>query len=119
MTKGRFLIVLATASLIAFMTIEVQAMSNDTDGVLLEARYTAVAGSDPEYGQGAIERNDLRHREIEHFIWLVLVDAPGDPAAWQKKLNASVDGPHGSFTVTKASPEEEEKVRSGKITLQR
>ena len=94
-------------------------MPNDSNEVLLKACYTAVKGSDPEYGQGAIERNDLRHREIEHFVWLLLVDTPGDPDEWQKKLNASVDGPHGSFVVARASPEEEEQVRSGKVTLQR
>jgi hypothetical protein len=104
---------------VAATTLEAQAMPNEPDQVLLKARYTAAKGSDPEYGQGAIERNDLRHREIEHLVWLFLVDAPGDPADWQKKLNASVDGPHGSFTVAPASAEEAEQVRSGKITLQR
>jgi hypothetical protein len=105
---------------VAAITLEAQAMANEPDEVLLKARYTAAKGSDPEYGQGAIERNDLRHREIERSVWLFLVDAPGDPAEWQKKLNASVDGPqHGSFTVAPASAEEAEQVRSGKITLQR
>ncbi len=89
------------------------------DSVLLKARYTAVPGTDPEYGQGAIERCEVRHRETEHFVWLILVDAPGDTAAWRTKLNEAVDPKHGSFAVERASPEEEEAVRSGKITLQR
>src|SRR5438270_8598587 len=79
---------------------------------------TAVPGTDAEYGQGAIERCDLRHREIERFVWLIAVDPPGDAAEWQKKLNAAVDPKHGAFAVGRASPEEEESVRSGKIVLQ-
>jgi hypothetical protein len=119
MPLQRYACVLCILYLTAATTHEVDAMPNDAHDVLLKARYTAVKDSDPEYAQGAIERNDLRHREIEHFVWLVLVDAPGDPVEWQKKLNASVDGPHGSFVVARASPEEEEQVRSGKIALQR
>jgi hypothetical protein len=88
------------------------------DSVILKARYTQVPGTDAEYGQGAIERCDLRHREIERFVWLIAVDPPGDAAEWQKKLNAAVDPKHGSFTVGRASPEEEAAVRSGKIELQ-
>jgi len=119
MTLQRYACVLCILYVAAATILEVDAMPNDSKDVLLKARYNAVKDSDPEYGQGAIERNDLRHREIEHFVWLVLVDAPGDPVEWQKKLNASVDGPHGSFAVARASPDEEEQVRSGKITLQR
>jgi hypothetical protein len=92
------------------------AMNND---VLLKARYTAVEGTDPEYGQGAIERNELRHHPLPRLEWLILVEAPGDPATWQAKLNAAVDPKHGSFVVERASSEEEEMVRSGKITMQR
>ena len=88
------------------------------DSVILKARYTQVPGTDAEYGQGAIERCDLRHREIERFVWLIAVDPPGDAAEWQKKLNAAVDPKHGAFAVGRASPEEEESVRSGKIVLQ-
>ena len=89
------------------------------DSVILKARYTQVPGTDAEYGQGAIERCDLRHREIERFVWLIAVDPPGDAAAWQTKLDAAVDPKHGAFAVGRASPEEEEAVRSGKIVLQR
>jgi len=89
------------------------------DDVLLKARYTAVEGTDPEYGQGAIERNDLRHHPLPHLEWLILVDAPADAAEWQAKLNASVDPKHGSFVVECATAEEEKAVREGKITMQR
>jgi hypothetical protein len=94
-------------------------LSTMSHTVLLEARYTPVPGSNPEYAQGAIERNDLRHREIEPFVWVILVDAPADPAEWQRKLCASVDPKHGSFTVRPATAEEEEALRAGNITLQR
>jgi len=86
--------------------------------VLLKAHYTSMPGADPEYGQGAIERNDLAHREIEHFVWLIQPES-GDPDEWQRKLNAAVDPTHGSFTVECATAEEEQAVRDGTITLQR
>jgi hypothetical protein len=89
-----------------------------SDSVILKARYTAVPGTDAEYGQGAIERCELRHREVERFVWLVAVDPPGDPAVWQKRLNGAVDPKHGRFAVERASDEEAEAVRSGKIVLQ-
>lgn len=90
-----------------------------SDSIILKARYTAVPCTDAEYGQGAIERCELRHREVERFVWLVAVDPPGDAVAWQKRLNAAVDPKHGAFAVECASPEEDEAVRSGKILLQR
>jgi hypothetical protein len=86
--------------------------------VLLNAHYTQVPGSDPEYGQGAIERNDLPHREISHFVWIIQVPAPGDVREWQRRLNAAVDPKHGSFRVVRSTPEEEHQVESGEITLQ-
>lgn len=86
---------------------------------LLKAHYESVKGSNPEYGQGAIERNDLPHREIERFTWLIEVAAPAEPAEWQRRLNAAVDPQHGSFRVERASAEEERRVRSGEMTLQR
>ena len=86
--------------------------------VLLKARYTQVPNTDPEYAQGAIERNDLAHREIEHFVWIIQTDE-GSPEEWEAKLNASVDATHGSFTVECATAEEEQGVHDGTITLQR
>jgi hypothetical protein len=89
------------------------------DDVLLKARYTAVEGTDAEYGQVAIERNELRHHPLPHMEWLILVDAPADPAEWEAKLNAAVDRKHGSFSVGRASVEEEKAVKEGKIRMQR
>ena len=86
--------------------------------VLLKAHYTQVTGSDPEYAQGAIERNDLPHREISRFVWLIQVPGPDDPSEWQRRLNAAVDPKHGSFSVERASAEEQRRVKSGEITLQ-
>jgi len=89
------------------------------DDVLLKVRYTAVSGTDIEYAQGAIERNDLRHRPLPNLEWLILVERPGDPAEWQTKLNAAVDPKHGSFTVECATAEEEKGVREGRIVMQK
>ncbi|HEV7488092.1 MAG TPA: hypothetical protein VGQ65_20660 [Thermoanaerobaculia bacterium] len=84
---------------------------------VLKARYIAVEGTDVEYGQGAIERNELLHHPLPHLAWLIVADAT--PAALQSKLNAAVDPKHGSFVVECASEDEERAVRSGKITMQR
>jgi hypothetical protein len=89
------------------------------DSVILKACYTQVPGTDVEYGQGAIERCEVHHREIAPSVWLIAVDPPGDVAEWQTKLNANVDPKHGRFAVACAAEEEVEAVRSGKITLQR
>jgi hypothetical protein len=87
--------------------------------MLLKARYTPVPGTDAEYGQGAVERCGVRHREVERFVWLIAVDPPADPAEWRAKLNANVDPRHGAFAVERPAAEEEEAVRSGTIPLQR
>ena len=102
--------------LLALHAPEATAMHDD---VLLKARYTPIEGTDPSYGQGAIERNELRHRPLPNLEWLILVDGPADPAEWQTKLNAAVDPKHGSFTVECASAEEERGVREGRITMQK
>jgi hypothetical protein len=90
-----------------------------SDHDLLEARYSAAPGSDPEYAQGAIERHELAHREIEPFVWLIQVPAPANAAEWTRKLNEAVEPRHGSFRVGPASPEERRKVDSGEIILQK
>ncbi len=92
------------------------AMTND---VLLKARYTAVEGTDPEYGQGAVERNELRHHPLPRLEWLILAEAPVSASELQRKLNDAVDPKHGSFVVVSPTAEEEEQVRSGKIMFQR
>src|SRR3954452_15755318 len=83
---------------------------------VLKSRYIAVEGTNPEYGQGAIERNDVLHYPLPHLTWLIL--AEGSPDELPAKLNASVDPKHGSFVVGCASEEEERAVRSGKIAMQ-
>jgi hypothetical protein len=90
-----------------------------SDTVLLKARYKPAAGTDIEYGQGAIERTEVYHHPVEPTVWLILVDSPGDPAEWQRNLNAVVDPQHGSFTVECATPEEEAAVREGRVAMQR
>ena len=94
-------------------------LAASTDTALLKAFYSQVKGSDPEYGQVAIEKNELPHREIDRFVWLIQVAAPADPAMWQRKLNDAVDPKHGSFRVTDASEEEKRRVAEGKIVLQK
>ena len=84
---------------------------------VLKARYIAVEGTDVEYAQGAIERNELLHHPLPHLQWLIVADVT--PAELQSKLNAAVDPRHGSFVVECASEEEEQAVRSGKIAMQR
>jgi hypothetical protein len=87
--------------------------------VLLEARYTPVPDSNPEYAQGAIEKCDLRHGRVADLVWVIEVSAPADIGEWQKRLNDAVEPKHGRFAVARATPEEEEMVRSGRIVLQR
>ena len=87
------------------------------EDTVLKARYIAVERTDPEYGQGAIERNELLHHPLPNLRWLILAD--GSAEDLQAKLNDAVDPKHGSFVVECASEDEEEAVRSGKITMQR
>lgn len=89
-----------------------------SDHELLKALYTATPGSDPEYAQGAIERNELPHREITTFVWLIRVSAPASTSEWNRRLNEAVAPEHGSFRVVEATPEEKRQVESGEITLQ-
>jgi hypothetical protein len=112
---NRRLAIIAIAALIAAQT---SAMNHDKQ-LLLKARYRQVAGTDVEYAQGAIEKNDLAHREIEPSVWLILVGAPASPPEWQQKLNAAVDPKHGCFSVERATAEEEQRLDSGEITLQK
>ena len=87
--------------------------------VLLEARYAQVKGTDPEYAQVAIEKCDLRHAPLERLVWVIEVDDPGDAGEWQQRLNRAVDAKHGRFAVRRATAEEEDAVRSGRVKLQR
>lgn len=90
-----------------------------SEDALLKAIYTAAPDSDPEYAQGAIERNELAHREIAKLVWLIQVPEPASPEEWQRRLNESVAPEHGSFRVIEATAEEKRRVRAGEITLQK
>ena len=83
--------------------------------MLLEARFT---GENRELAQGAVERHDLRHREIEPRVWLIEVDE-GGPAEWAERLTSALPPGEGAFEVREATREQIEKVRSGEIALQR
>jgi len=104
--------------LLPLISHEARSMDRSTSS-LLKACYTAVKGTDPEYAQGAIERNEVAHREVQHFVWLLQVEPPGDIQEWARRLNDAVTPEHGSFVVERASPEEEELVRTGKVVLQK
>jgi len=94
------------------------AASTHKDPTLLKAIYTPANESDREYGQGAIERNELAHREIERNVWLIRVPDDAGPEEWQERLNESARE-HGSFRVVVASEDERKRVESGEITLQK
>ena len=84
---------------------------------LMRAKYTPAAGADREHGQGAIERLELAHREIEQNHWLIA--APDDSIPnWTSRLKAALPKGTGTFEVSAASHEECEKVRAGEIQLQ-
>ena len=87
--------------------------------MILKVRYIAVEGTDIEYGQGAIERNELEHSVLGSSTWLIRVAAPGDPRSWDAKLNATVDPNHGCFRVEQPTEEELRRVESGELAFQK
>jgi len=111
-------ILVVLTSLFLCYTSTMNATDKPAEAILLKARYTALAGTDIEYGQGAIERNELPHREIEPCVWLIRVPSPGNIATWTDRLNTAVDPKHGSFKVEPSSPDETRRVDSGEVTLQ-
>lgn len=82
---------------------------------LMQAEFT---GDDRELAQGAIERHDLAHREIEPRLWLIATDS-GTAAEWEARLSEALPHGSGAFRVRPATPEQVDRVRSGEITLQR
>ncbi len=86
--------------------------------MILKVRYIAVKGTDIEYGQGAIERNELEHGVLDSSTWLIRI-APSDPRSWEAKLNASVDPNHGCFLIEQPTEEELRGVESDEITFQK
>lgn len=86
--------------------------------MILKAIYLPAEGSDVEYGQGAIERNELSHAPLSDTQWLIRVDSSRDASEWQARLNRSVEAAHGSFRIETPAPEELERVASGAIAFQ-
>ena len=88
------------------------------DPCILKAQYIAVEGTDIEHGQGAIERNELPHFPLGPVLWLIRVPQPGDPAEWERKLDAAVGRELGSFQVQLPTAEELRRVEAGEIAFQ-
>jgi len=86
--------------------------------VILRVTYTPVPETDIEYGQGAIERNELVHYPLTGVTWLIQVPAPGDLEEWRQRLDASVRGQRGTFAVQCPSAEEQARVDRGEIPFQ-
>lgn len=86
--------------------------------MILKAIYLPVEGSDVEYGQGAIERNELSHAPLSDTEWLIRVDSSRDASEWQDRLNRSVDAAHGRFRLETPTPEELDRVARGAIAFQ-
>jgi hypothetical protein len=85
------------------------------DRLVLKMIFT---GQERELAQGAIERHELPHREIEPRVWLIAVEE-GTPDEWARRLTAALPRDAGRFEGRAASPGEVEKVRRGEITLQK
>lgn len=84
---------------------------------LMSATFTPATGADREHGQGAIERLELAHREIQQNLWLIATPDDSVPE-WTSRLNAVLPEGTGTFSLSVASEEETEKVRTGEIQLQ-
>lgn len=94
------------------------AAADEKELMILKAIYVPVEGSDVEYGQGAIERNELSHAPLSDTEWLIRVRAESDAADLSSRLNRSVDPAHGRFRVETPSQGELERVSSGGIVFQ-
>ena len=108
---------LITVCVIVLYLLPMSAATNEM--MILKVRYIAVAGTDIEHGQGAIERNELEHCPITPVVWLVRVPEQSDPVEWNRRLDASVDRRSGCFVVERPSEEELKRVTAGELTFQR
>lgn len=104
--------------LITFVVVGFLSLNASAETIVRKALYFPVEGTDVEHGQGAIERNDLPHREVEPNVWFIRVPRPGSCEEWQRRLNASVDRRHGTFQVRELSRAEQERVDRGEIVFQ-
>jgi hypothetical protein len=86
---------------------------------ILKVVYVARPGIDVEYGQGAIERNELLHAVLAATEWLIRVSPDDDARVWEERLNRSVDPAHGRFRVGPPSAEELRRVAEGEFRFQR
>lgn len=82
------------------------------------ARFHLKPGAEVEYAQGAIERNELRHREIERNVWVFVTEEFVGASEWERRLNSALPPEIGRFEVSEADEELKSRVRSGEIQLQ-
>lgn len=87
--------------------------------IVLHAIYSPGPGTDPEHGQGAIERNELEHCPLGATEWLIRVPEPADTGRWQRQLDESVSDRAGTFEVRDATPEELQGVSRGDYRFQK
>lgn len=106
------------AAILCLLVFRLAAQTEEEKMMLLKVRYIAVEGTDVEYGQGAIERNELEHSVLGPADWLIRVAPPADSLQWNARLDASVDPKHGRFHVERPTDEELRRVESGEITFQ-
>jgi hypothetical protein len=85
---------------------------------LYQARYTPRPNTDVEYAQGAIERCELAHREIQPLLWLVGAEGV-DARDLADRLNAAVVPDVGTFQVEEATEEQCRQLEAGEIELQK
>lgn len=88
------------------------------DTVVRKAIYFPVEGTDIEHGQGAIERIEVSHCEVERNVWFVRLPAPGSCEDWQRRLNEVVGAPYGRFEVKELTESEQGRVDRGEIRFQ-
>lgn len=108
--KRRFLVIIVCC-------LSTFAMADDETRIL-KAVYTPVAGTDVEYGQGAVERCELLHAPLGPVIWLIRVAKSDDAVSWEAKLNAAVDPKHGSFRVGVPDADDLRRVERGEVRFQ-
>ncbi|MGH9456095.1 MAG: hypothetical protein ACRD2J_00450, partial [Thermoanaerobaculia bacterium] len=106
------------AAVLCLLSLQPIAFGEERKMVVLEVRYVPNPGTDIEHGQGAIERNELEHCPLTHVEWLIRVPAPGDPAEWRRRLDASVAEGAGRFEVKPPTAEALRRLEAGECTFQ-
>ena len=103
---------------ITIIVLFMVSMNPSEEMVVRKAVYFPVEGTDREHGQGAIERNELPHCEVEPNVWFIRVPAPGSCGEWQARLNRVVDRRYGKFEVRELSEEEHRRIERGEVRFQ-